>query len=247
MTYRDIICEEIKFKGHNGDEGNAYYARPKGDGPFPGIVFIHHLPGWNESCIEATRRLAHHGYSVICNNLYFREGEGDPDDIGARMRAAGGIADEQMLGDVSGAMAFLRAQKNSNGKVGVIGWCSGGRHTYLAACRLPGVDAAVDCWGGRVMAGLEALNAKQPVAPIDYTKDLNCPMLGLFGNEDAQLDVKQVNETEAILKQHGKTYEFYRYDGAGHAFFDWNRPSYRVEQAVDGWNKIYDFFGRHLR
>ena len=65
MTYRDIICEEIKFKGHNGDEGNAYYARPKGDGPFPGIVFIHHLPGWNESCIEATRRLAHHGYSVI--------------------------------------------------------------------------------------------------------------------------------------------------------------------------------------
>ena len=144
MTYRDLICEEIKFKGHNGDEGNAYYARPKGDGPFPGIVFIHHLPGRNESCIEATRRLAHHGYSVICNNLYFREGEGDPDDIGARMRAAGGIADEQMLGDVSGAMAFLRAQKNSNGKVGVIGWCSGGRHTYLAACRLPGVDAAVD-------------------------------------------------------------------------------------------------------
>ena len=97
------------------------------------------------------------------------------------------------------------------------------------------------------MAGPEALNAKQPVAPIDYTKDLNCPMLGLFGNEDQQPDVKQVNETEAILKQHGKTYEFYRYDGAGHAFFDWNRPSYRVEQAVDGWNKIYDFFGRHLR
>ena len=85
------------------------------------------------------------------------------------------------------------------------------------------------------------------MAPIDLTPNLKAPMLGLFGNEDKNPTPEHVNALEAKLKACGKTYEFHRYDGAGHAFFDWNRPSYRVEQAVDGWNKIYDFFGRHLR
>jgi len=246
MTYRDITCEVVKFTGHNGEQGEAYYARPAGPGPFPGVVLIHHIPGWNEFCIEAARKLAHHGFATICNNLYFRMGDGDPDDIGARARAEGGVSDEQMLGDVAGAMAFLRAQSNANGKVGIIGFCSGGRQTYLSACRLPNVDAAVDCWGGRVMADPAALNAKQPVAPIDFSKDLNCPMLGLFGNDDKEPSPEQVNKTEAILKDLGKTYEFHRYDGAGHAFFDWSRPSYRPEQAVDGWKKVIDFFNHNL-
>jgi len=246
MTYRDITCEVVKFTGHNGEQGEAYYTRPAGPGPFPGVVLIHHVPGWNEFCIEAARKLAHHGFATICNNLYFRMGDGDPDDIGARARAEGGISDEQMLGDVAGAMAFLRAQSNANGKVGIIGFCSGGRQTYLSACRLPDVNAAVDCWGGRVMADPAALTAKQPVAPIDYSKDLNCPMLGLFGNDDKEPSPEQVNKTEAILKDLGKTFEFHRYDGAGHAFFDWSRPSYRPEQAMDGWKKVLDFFHHNL-
>ena len=246
MTYRNIICDVVPFTGHNGETGEAYYTRPAGPGPFPGVVLIHHIPGWNEFCIEAARKLAHHGFATICNNLYFRMGDGDPDDIGARARAEGGVSDEQMLGDVAGAMAFLRAQSNANGKVGIIGFCSGGRQTYLSACRLPNVNAAVDCWGGRVMADPSALNAKQPVAPIDYSKDLNCPMLGLFGNDDKEPSPEQVNKTEAILKDLGKTYEFHRYDGAGHAFFDWSRPSYRPEQAMDGWNKVISFFNKNL-
>ena len=246
MTYRDITCEVVKFTGHNGEQGEAYYTRPAGPGPFPGVVLIHHVPGWNEFCIEAARKLAHHGFATICNNLYFRMGDGDPDDIGARARAEGGVSDEQMLGDVAGAMAFLRAQSNANGKVGIIGFCSGGRQTYLSACRLPDVNAAVDCWGGRVMADPAALTAKQPVAPIDYSKDLNCPLLGLFGNDDKEPSPDQVNKTEAILKDLGKTFEFHRYDGAGHAFFDWSRPSYRPEQAMDGWKKVLDFFHHNL-
>ena len=246
MTYRDITCEVVKFTGHNGEQGEAYYTRPAGPGPFPGVVLIHHVPGWNEFCIEAARKLAHHGFATICNNLYFRMGDGDPDDIGARARADGGVSDEQLLGDVAGAMAFLRAQSNANGKVGIIGFCSGGRQTYLSACRLPDVNAAVDCWGGRVMADPAALTAKQPVAPIDYSKDLNCPLLGLFGNDDKEPSPDQVNKTEAILKDLGKTFEFHRYDGAGHAFFDWSRPSYRPEQAMDGWKKVLDFFHHNL-
>ena len=169
-----------------------------------------------------------------------------PDDIGARVRAAGGVSDAQVIGDTEGAMKFLRAQPHANGKVGVIGFCSGGRHTYLVACRLPGVDAAVDCWGGRVMMDKSALDEKRPVAPIDYTKDLKAPLLGLFGNDDKEPAPDQVNKTEAILKEQGKAYEFHRYDGAGHAFFDWSRPSYRPEQAMDGWSKVLAFFHKYL-
>ena len=125
--------------------------------------------------------------------------------------------------------------------------CSGGRHTYLAACTLKGIDAAVDCWGGNVVVdNPKDLNEKRPVAPIDLTEKMSCPLLGIFGNDDANPTADQVNRTEAVLKKFGKTYEFHRYNGAGHAFFNWQRDAYRPEQAMDGWRKVFDFFNRYL-
>ena len=120
MSYEGLIAETIKFKGHNGDMGDAYYARPNHAGKVPGVVVIMHLPGWDEWIIETTRKFAHHGYAAIAPHLYFREGPGSPDDVGARVRAAGGVADEQVMGDVAGSMDYLRAQFNATGKVGVI-------------------------------------------------------------------------------------------------------------------------------
>jgi carboxymethylenebutenolidase len=245
--YEGMIAETVSFRGHKGDVGEAYYARPLGAGPWPGVVLIHHMPGWDEWIKEATRKLAYHGFATISPHLYFREGPGSPDDVGARTRAAGGVADEQVIGDVASCMEFLRAQPYANGKIGVIGFCSGGRHTYLVACSLPGIDAAVDCWGGNVIVDdPKQLNAKRPVAPIDLTDKLHCPLLGLFGNDDENPNRDQVNRTEAVLKKLGKTYEFHRYDGAGHAFFNIMRPAYRAEQALDGWSKVIAFYGKHL-
>jgi carboxymethylenebutenolidase len=248
FPYQSMLAETVTFRGHNGDLGEAYYARPLGKGPFPGVVVIHHMPGWDEWIKEVPRKLAYYGFAGIAPHLYFRDGPGDPDDIGARVRAAGGVSDEQMLGDVAGSMAFLRAQPTANGKVGLIGFCSGGRHCYLAACRLPNVDAAVDCWGGNVIADdPSVLNDKRPRAPIELTAQMTCPLLGLFGNDDQNPSPDQVNRTEAELKRLGKTYEFHRYDGAGHGFFAANRPNYRAEQATDGWKKVLAFYDKYLR
>jgi carboxymethylenebutenolidase len=245
--YRALQAETVKFRGHNGDQGEAYYARPIAPGKYPGIVVIHHLPGWDEWIMEVVRKLAQHGYAAISPHLYFREGSESPDDLGARVRAAGGIADAQVMGDVAGAMAYLRAQPNATGKIGIIGFCSGGRHCYLAACTLSGIDAAVDCWGGNVIVdNPKDLNDKRPVAPIDLTEKLNCPLLGIFGNDDANPTADQVNRTEAVLKRLGKNYEFHRYNGAGHAFFNTWRDAYRPEQALDGWKKVFAFFARYL-
>src|SRR6201984_3245075 len=151
MTYESMLAETVACSGHKGDVVEAYYARPLGGGPVAGIVLIHHMPGGDEWIKEVTRKLAHHGLATIAPHLYFRDGPGSPDDVGARVRAAGGVADEQVMGDIKGAIAPLRAQPNANGKVGVIGFCSGGRHAYLAGCRLEGIDAVVDCWGGNVV------------------------------------------------------------------------------------------------
>src|SRR6266700_949763 len=179
MAYEGQQIEMVSFQGHNGDKGEAYYARPSRAGKFPGVVIVHHLPGWDEWITEVARKFAHHGFAAIAPHLYFRDGPGSPDDIGARVRAARGVADAQVVGDVAGSIAFLRAQPHSNGKVGVIGFCSGGRHAYLAACMLPGIDALVDCWGG-------------------------------------------------------------------HVFFNSARVSYRPEQAMDGWTKVFAFYRKHL-
>ena len=90
------------------------------------------------------------------------------------------------------------------------------------------------------------LNPKQPVPPIEYTKNLSCPLLGLFGNEDRAPKPEQVDQHEAELKKAGKNYEFHRYDGAGHGFFYYDRPAYRIEQALDGWQKVWAFCEKHL-
>jgi carboxymethylenebutenolidase len=249
MSYRGTTAETLTFKGHNGDEGEAYYARPTDAGKHPGVVLIHHMPGWDEWITEATRKLALHGFATIAPHLYFREGPGSPDDLAARARDKGGVSDEQVIGDVAGAAAFLRARPESNGKVGAIGFCSGGRHAYLVACKLPRViNASVNCWGGNVVVDdPKLLGAMRPVAPIDMTADLACPVLGLFGNDDPNPNRDHVNRLEERLKKEGKAYEFHRYDGAGHAFFNAARVAYRPEQAADGWAKVMAFFQKNLK
>jgi len=93
----------------------------------------------------------------------------------------------------------------------------------------------------------EDLTPRQPVAPIEYTQNLLCPLLGIFGDEDHSPTPEQVNLHEQELRKHGKTYEFHRYPKAGHGFFYYHTPNYRQEQAVDGWNKIFAFLEKHLK
>ena len=112
---------------------------------------------------------------------------------------------------------------------------------------MPGFDALVDCWGGGVIVDdPKLLNEKRPVAPIDYTEKLAIPMIGLFGNDDGNPTPDQVNRTEALLKKLGKSYEFYRYDGVGHAFFNYERPGFKPEPMLEGWKKVFAFLNKHL-
>ncbi len=241
-----MTASVLTIRGANGDQIHAYAARPDGTGPFPGIVLVHHMPGWDEIYREFTRRFAQHGYNAICPDLYCRAGHGRPDEMSAKVRADGGVPDDQVVADCVAAAAWLRALPTSNGKVGIIGTCSGGRHAMVVAGRTKDVDAVADLWGGGVVMQPADLTPKRPVAPIDLTKDLSAPVLGLFGNDDKSPTPEQVDRHEAELKKQGKRYEFHRYDGAGHGFFYYDRPAYRAEQAADGWAKVLAFFQKHL-
>ncbi|MFY9930208.1 MAG: dienelactone hydrolase family protein [Streptosporangiaceae bacterium] len=247
--YDAILAETVTIAGDNGDEIEAYSARVLNAGPVGGVVVIHHLPGYDRQTKEFTRAFAAGGLNAVMPNLYHREAPGaDPDDAMATVRAAGGIPipDERVVGEVAGAAAYLRGLSNSNGKVGVIGHCSGGRQSFLAAVSLP-LDAAVDCYGGHVVGTPPEGHPLYGMPPlVDKTPDLTCPLLGLFGNDDAAPSPEDVATLESALKASGKTYEFHSYDGAGHAFMQVDRPNYRPEAAVDAWRRIWDWFGRYL-
>ncbi len=228
-----IIAETTTITGDGGDAIEAYLARPIDGTDQPNVVVLHHMPGYDRATKELVRTFAVYGYATLMPNLHYRYAPGaKAADAAAAAREAGGVPDEQCLGDVQGAIDTLRARPESKGKVGVIGYCSGGRQAFLVACTLD-VDAAVDCYGGR--------------PNIDLAPQLRCPLLGLFGADDQNPSPADVAALARALEANGKTFDFHSYEGAGHAFFSVDRPSYRIDTVKDGWKQIWPFFGNHLR
>ncbi len=235
----------VRLTGHGGDDIEAYLARPVDRTGFGSVVVLHHMPGYDEPSKEITRRFASRGYAALMPNLHYRDAPGaSPDDAAAASRANGGVPDDRLVGDVSAAVSYLKALDGANGKAGIIGYCSGGRQSFLAACKLP-LDAAVDCYGAAIVRAPEGLPIKMtPI--VGLAGDLSCPLLGLFGEEDKYPTTDETAELSAELTRLGKEHEFHTYPNAGHSFFSVNRPSYRPEAASEGWERIWEFYGRLL-
>lgn len=241
-----LTATTVFLAGHGGDSIEAYLARPEGDARRGGVVVIHHLPGYDQQTKEMVRRFAELGYDAVCPNLYTREAPGAaPDDAAAVARAQGGVPDERLVGDVAGAAAYLRALPTSNGKVGVIGHCSGGRQAVLAGCATD-VDAVVDCYGAFVIGPVPEGSTMKVTPLVDRIPDLGAPLLGLFGEEDSHPGPAEVAELGRVLTESDKSFAFHSYPGAGHGFFASNRPNYNVAAANDGWERIAEFYGQHL-
>ena len=247
MAYDALLAETVWLSGAAGEDIESYTARPLQAGPLGGMVVIHHMPGYDAASKEITRRFATLGYTAICPNLHWREGRGaPPEEAAATSRAAGGVPDDRLVADVAGALTWLRRLSNSNGRVGVIGYCSGGRQAFLAACSLP-LDAAVDCYGAFIVNPPPAELPLKVTPIIDRVDSLSCPLLGLFGAEDTNPSPDEVAELDRRLSGAGKDHEFHVFENAGHAFFAVDRPQhYRAAAAVEGWRLVADFLGRHL-
>src|SRR5580692_8007892 len=172
-----LLAETITITGHNGDTIEAYSARALDEAPRGGVVVIHHMPGYDPQTKEIARNFAYHGYNAVVPNLYWREAPGaSPDDAAATARANGGVPDDRLVGDVAGAAAYLRSLPSSNGKVGVIGYCSGGRQSVAAACNLE-LEAAVDCYGAFVVGTPPEGFPLKITNLVDQLPKLGCPLL----------------------------------------------------------------------
>jgi carboxymethylenebutenolidase len=241
----DMLAETLSVVGYQGKGVAAYLARPLDPTPVPGVIVVHHGPGWDEGTKEITRKIASRGYVALAPHLYHHFGpHASPDDAAAAARAVGGISDEMFLGDIEGSVRFLRLQ-DPKAKVGIIGFCSGGRQAFLAACKLS-LDAAVDCYGACVMYPPQRELPFQLSPVIGFAEDLSCPLLGLFGADDTMPSPDEVAQTEVLLRNLGKSCEFHTYQRTGHAFFDTDRDAYRPEAATDGWRRIFDWFSQYL-
>lgn len=245
MTH-NLCAETITITGHDNDEIEAYLAVVTDATSCGSVVVIHHMPGYDEASKEIVRKFAANGFHALMPNLYSREAPGaSPDDAAAAARALGGVPDERLVGDVRGATTYLKALERSNGKVASIGFCSGGRQSFLAGCRLP-LDAVINCYGAFVAIDAPAEMALPIKAVIDEVPNLRGPVLGLFGADDQYPSPEQNEALAEALTRAGKEFDFRVYEGAGHAFFNVNRPSYRPDTATEAWGEVFNFLRRTI-
>ena len=241
-----LLAEAVNFQGHSGDWISGYLARPLWRQDLPAVVVLHHRNGLDAETEEITRNFAAHGYLALCPNLHHREERNASiTEAAEALITAGGVPDDRCLGDVTGAVTYLRNLPTANGKLGVIGYCAGGRQAYLVACQLP-LDAAVVCYGGNIVAGPDKLTERKPVAPVDMTATLSCPLLSLSGRNDTHPSPAEIAIMGQALEAHGKLHEIHIYEDTGHAFFAVERPSYQPVSATDGWHRVFDWFGKFL-
>jgi carboxymethylenebutenolidase len=224
----------------DGSPMNLYVSQPDGSGPFPAVVLIQHQNGVDKFLEAMTERVAAAGYFGVTPDLYHRD---DPDckDDGPTRRAR--LRDLTIVQDVNATVDFLKGQRLVNpGKVGIVGFCLGGRVAYLMAAASPAFSAAVTYYGGSVLRSWG-----DGPSPFDRTAEIHCPIQGHFGEEDKNPSLEDMRKFDLELTRLGKTHEFYSYPGADHGFMDPHHGSRYNPQADEiSWPRTLDFFRKHL-
>jgi len=231
----------------DGQTMEGYLAQPATSGRYPAVVVIQEIWGVNSHIQGVTDRLPSQGYVGFAPALFHREGRmtlGLYEEMETALARLGRCTDANILADVKAAVAYVKAQPFVDPqRIGIVGFCFGGRVSYQAACNIPDLKAAVVFYGGRI---LQPLGGAGP-APVEQTANITAPVLGLFGEEDGNPSPADVAKIADELNKHGKTYEFHMYPGCGHGFHCDGRASYRPEAAKDAWAKTMAWFDKYLK
>ena len=234
----------------NGFKVPAFYAAPAGKTNLPVILVIQEIFGVHEYIADTARRFAKAGYLAIAPELYARQGDPAKYAEIAKLMAevVSKVPDEQVMADLDGAVKWAGANGGNIKKVGITGFCWGGRITWLYAAQSKNVKAGV-AWYGRLVGSPSALTPKHP---LELVAGLKAPVLGLYGGQDGGIPLTSVNQMKDALAEAGakgnaaaKASEFVVYPAAPHAFHADYRPSYRKEAADDGFKRALEFFKRH--
>jgi carboxymethylenebutenolidase len=224
----------------------AYRAAPAGKTGAPVVLVISEIFGVHEHIADVARRFAKAGYFAIAPELFVRQGDATAyGEIGKLIaEVISKVPDAQVMGDLDASVAWAKAEGADTGKLGVTGFCWGGRITWLYAAHNPAVKAGV-AWYGRLVG---QANPLQPTNPVELAGKLHAPVLGLYGGQDSGIPLATVDQMKAALAAGSvaaRASEFHVYPDAPHAFHADYRPSYRKEAAEDGWRRCRDWFARH--
>lgn len=222
-----------------GGTMKAYRAQPAGAGPFPTVLVVQEIFGVHEYIKDTCRRFAKAGYQAIASDLYARQADmSKVTDMQGAIAVAGKVPDAQVMADLDATAAWAAKNGGNPSKLGITGFCWGGRITWLYAAHNPKVKAGV-AWYGRLVGNASELTPKHPV---DIAKDMKAPVLGLYGSADQGIPLDTVEQMKKALATAGKKAEFHVYEGAPHAFHADYRPSYRKEPAEDGFKRALAWF-----
>ena len=254
--------QRVPSGGDYLDDMITYVSQPNVPGRQPAVIVIQEVFGVNDNVQAITDSLASEGYFAVAPALFHREGttEGirginpvysyagvagtpsDPPAEEARNRAVGNWRDEEIILDINTTIDWLKRHPRVTGdKIGIVGFCAGGRITYLAAAACPGLSAASVFYGGRILVPWG-----DGPTPFDRTANIQCPIMGNFGELDQNPPVDEVRKIEAELQKYGKAHDFKIYPGAGHGFQCDERPSYHEASAKDAWARTLGWFQKHL-
>jgi carboxymethylenebutenolidase len=237
-----LVVGEVKIPVKDG-EMPGYFARPVGAGPFPTVLVVQEIFGVHEYIRDVCRRLAHMGYLAVAPELYARQGDvskmKNVQEILSGVVAK--VSDEQVLSDLDACVAWAATHSGDTARLSITGFCWGGRITWLYAAKNPKLKAAV-AWYGRLDG---EVNERTPKYPLDLAANITVPVLGLYGGQDQNIPVEDVEQMRALLSK-GKSHSLLHvYPEAPHAFHADYRPSYRKEAAEDGWWRLTAWFKEH--
>jgi carboxymethylenebutenolidase len=231
----------------NGQTMEGYLTQPTTAGRSPAVVVIQEIWGVNSHIQSVTDRLPSQGYVGLAPALFHREGRmtlGLYEEMDPALARLGRCNDADIIADVRAAVAYLKAQPFVDPqRIGIVGFCFGGRVSYQSACNILDLKAAAVYYGGRILLPLGG----QGPSPVEQTAAISAPILGLFGETDQNPSPADAAKIEAELKKHGKTHEFHMYPGCGHGFHCDGRASYRPEAAKDAWAKTMAWFDKFLK
>ena len=247
-----LTQEQVTYPAPDGFALPAYVARPEGDGPFPVVVVVSEIFGVHEYIRDVCRRLARAGYAAIAPAFFVRVEDPAPlADMQRVQQIVAAAGYEQVMGDVSATLDWASSQLWADSdKVGITGWCWGGKVVWQAAARFAAIDAGV-AWYGRLAPAANA--TPEQVAggrpwPVDVAADLKAPVLGLYGEADRGIPLDTVEAMRAALQRAGQTGSgIHVYPAAPHGFHADYRDSYRAADAADGWAKLLAFFEGRLK
>jgi len=241
-----ITSSMVKVKAADGDM-SAFLARPTDAGKHPAVIVVMEAFGLNAHIKDVASRLAGEGYVALAPDVYYREANAvvGYDQLGEAIRLMSSLRDDKIVADMATTLSYLQSQDFVRGdRIGITGFCMGGRVSYLAACEIPAIRVAVPFYGGGI-AGQQFTPGA--TAPVPLTGKMRAAIQLHFGENDSYIPLSAVEEIRQALEREKKDYEIHVYKGAGHGFFCRERADYDEEAAKLAWERTKAFLKKHLQ